>query len=550
MHRTSRLTSIARLFLALLFAAAIFWLGDGKRRWAGWRLQRSYFARQARLQRKLFTFAPARQPDFTPFDAALAALTPVRANELDLFLRNATILDVQRSMAGSALTAVELTLYFIERIRRLDVGKLHSVIELNLDALTLAQKLDDARRAGSVSGPLHGIPILLKDNIATGDRMHTTAGARALRDAHADRDAFLVSRLRSAGAIILGKLNMSEWANYMAENGPNGFSAVGGQTGNPYGPFDVGGSSSGSGAAAAMRFAMATIGTETYGSIVNPACQNSVVGFKPSVGVVSRDRIVPITDATDTAGPLARTVTDVALVLAAIAGYDRNDPITAASQLIQTNFAAALNARALQGLRIGVVQMNSVRAGDKTLLAAAQRALRQGGAKLRDVAIEPPELAWDAILKHGFKRGVPAYLAETSAPVRTLAEVIAFNRADLALRAPNGQARLEAAEADTMTDAEYDAAVESNRAAARAAIQRCLADHRVDLLVTLDHMEMFGGVAPMAGAPTATVPLGYRASGEPAGLLILGAPLDDARVLAAAYGLEQQLHARCDPPGA
>ncbi|MCB0801417.1 MAG: hypothetical protein KDB91_13015, partial [Bacteroidales bacterium] len=249
--------------------------------------------------------------DFAPFQAALDAYTPAQAAALDALIRGKTIPELQALMDSGDLTATDLVVYYLDRIRRYDVDKLNAVLELNPAALEIAQALDAERTAGAVRGPMHGIPVLLKDNIATGDAMHTAAGAAVMLDWEPDRDAFLVAQLRAAGAVILGKANLSEWANWMGGCVPNGFSANGGQTRNPYGPYETYGSSSGSAVAVAADLATVSVGTETQGSIIMPAGINAVVGLKTSLGLVSRDHIIPLLPAQDVPGPMGRTVTDV-----------------------------------------------------------------------------------------------------------------------------------------------------------------------------------------------------------------------------------------------
>ncbi|MEZ4769585.1 MAG: amidase family protein [Caldilineales bacterium] len=303
---------------------------------------------------------PRPEPDYTtkrardldPFSDALAGLTTQRRAELDALLADATVLDMQDAMAGGRLTSEELVTWYIDRIQRYDIDTLNSVMELNPQALEIAHQLDAERAAGTVRGDMHGIPVLLKDNIATGDGMHTTAGAYALKDWQPDRDAFLVQQLRDAGAVILGKTNLSEWANWMDPCMPDGFSVLGGQTRNPYGPFTTYGSSSGSAVAAAANLAAVTVGTETQGSIIMPAQINSVVAIKTSMGLVSRDYVVPLLEWQDVPGPMGRTVTDVAVLLTAMAGVDERDPVTQdASELSGVDFTQFLAPEAADGLR-------------------------------------------------------------------------------------------------------------------------------------------------------------------------------------------------------
>jgi amidase len=492
---------------------------------------------QARRQHAMFGLAPLRRPNLAPFAEELARVTRERLAVLDTLVRDATITDMQRLMDDRALSAVELTLYFIDRIQRYD-GRLYSVAELNPDALEIAAALDRMRQTGQSYGPLHGIPLLLKDNIGTGDAMHTTAGTAVLLDARCDRDAFLVARLRAAGAVLLGKTNMSEWANYMSDRSASGWSAVGGQVRNPHGRFDVGGSSSGSGAAVAARLAVAAIGTETYGSIISPAGRCGVVGHKPSHGLVSRDRIIPITDATDTAGPIARNALDAALVLEALAGPDQNDTATMAlSPTRRSGLTPASDPAVLHGKRIGWVEAGAHRLGDAPVRNAARAALITAGAEVVDITLDLPDVDFGPIFDYGMTHGVTQYLVATNAPVGTLAEVIAFNQRDLRRYAPRGQALLERAVRSTLTRAEYEELVRSNRERALAAVRGTLATHQLDLLLTFRPYAAFN----MAGVPLLSLPIGYLTNGDPIPALLVADLGADAELLAAGRALELAL---------
>ena len=261
--------------------------------------------------------------DFTPFQEALDGFSHEQAAEMERLLSGKTILEIQEMMEAEKTTATELTTYYLARIQQYDVDMLNSVMELNPEALEIAAQLDGERAVGKTRGTMHGIPVLLKANIATGDQMKTTAGAVALQDWQPARDAFLVQQLRDAGAIILGKANLSEWANYIDPNNPNGFTALGGQTRNPYGPFDPLGSSTGSAVSVAANLTTVSIGTETQGSIIAPSTVNGVAGLKTSRGLVSRDHIIPLVDWMDVPGPIGRNVTDVAVLLTAMTGFTR-----------------------------------------------------------------------------------------------------------------------------------------------------------------------------------------------------------------------------------
>lgn len=506
-----------------------------------------FVAEQVERQLDPPAYTGAIRLDFTPFSAALDALSPDDIAALDAQVDKATVLDLTEQMASGALSAEALTLRALHHMRQRE-GALHSILELNPDALTAARARDAERTAGSTRGVLHGVPLVLKGNIATGDAMHTTAGAKAMESAHSDRDAFIVTRLRDAGAIILGKANLSEWANFMTYPSANGFSVLGGQTRNPHGPFDVGGSSSGSAVAVAAGYVPISVGTETAGSLVYPASQNGVVTLKPSLGAVSRDRIIPISSAMDTAGPMGRTVTDVAVLMNVLAAVDARDPLASgAAALANTNFAAALDANALDanaldGLRVGVVRAGlTERTGDAEIVERALTVLHSAGAETVDVVL--PEavksINYVPVLHHDMLHDLNAYLDAVApqASVRSLAEIVAFNRADLPNRAPYGQTLLEASLAQPLSRAEYEALVENNRRVGRTALRAVLREQRVDVLLSLSN-QLTQVYAP-AGFPALTVPAGVRPSGEPLGVTFVGDFLDDARLIAVGYAFEQ-----------
>ncbi len=492
-------------------------------------------------------------PDFAD---AIASLGDGRAAEIDaLLLPNAgdpaTVLDLQRAFADGGLTSTELTTYYLRRIQRRNAD-LHAVLVLNPDALDIAQSLDAERTSGQTRGLLHGVPILLKANVGTGDAMPTSAGALALAKAHSDRDALIVERLREAGAVILGKTNLSELANFVTSTSANGFSVLGGQTVNPYsastsggGYFDVGGSSSGSGAAVAAGLATLAVGTETSGSIISPASQNAVVGLKPSLGLISRDRIVPISAALDTAGPMARRVVDAAALLDALAAPDARDPLT--TDLLHdesrpdASFLSAVDAAdsaALNGLRIGVVRETlTLREGDAPVVDASLQTLTQAGATLVDVEVPAVEIDYLPVLFYGMKHDLNDYLTATNAPVSSLADLIAFNAEDATNRAPFGQDLLEQSQAQPMSREEHDALVERMRTESAAALRGAMREHNVDVLLSVNN-RLTRLYAP-AGFPALSVPAGYRQSGEPLAFTFVGDYLSDGDLLAVGHAFEQ-----------
>ena len=495
-----------------------------------------------------FSFVIRRRLTFLGF--AWGTLVALRA---DFPFAEATIDELQARMSAGGLTAEALTAAYLERIEQVDRGgpRLNAVIEINPDALAVAGQLDAERRRGQVRGPLHGIPVLIKDNIATADKMETTAGSLALVGLKPPRDAHLVSRLREAGAVILGKTNLSEWSNFRGERSISGWSARGGQTRNPY-VLDrsPSGSSSGSAVAVAANLCVAAIGTETNGSIISPCSVGGVVGLKPTVGLVSRHGIIPIAASFDTAGPITRTVGDAAIMLRVLAGADGRDEATAAVPADwKARWREVPTVRALQGARIGVLRSVEARGVDK-LLAAGVVVLRTAGAEIVEVG-SLPDLASAGparieVMLYEMKVGINAYLAELgpSARFKTLAAVIRFNEENWAREQPLfGQQYFQRAEGKgPLTDPAYlEARALVSRLARTEGIDRLMETHRLDALVG-------GGVslAAMAGYPSVTVPFEEN-EGVPVGFLFFGRAWSEARLLALAADFEQRTRARREP---
>ncbi len=505
---------------------------------------------------------PVARLNFSPFQPALDAISSERISWLDGVIRTASVLDLRQLLADGSLSSYELVLGCVARIQKHDW--LRALTAINPHALDHARLADANRKEhhNAPSGrllPILGIPVLLKDNIGTSDGMPNTAGAAALQNVLCDRDAFLVQRIRAAGGIIIGKANLSEWANFFADSEreqgkpPNGFSAVGGQTRNPYGNFDVGGSSSGSASAVAAGLAPLAVGTETYGSITYPALRNSICGFKPSVGLVSRDRIIPITDATDTAGPMTRSVTDACALLDVLIGCDDQDSACLFAQTLHPGihsptYSAGLRTDYLTGMRVGVLQDYDGRAGSDQLVQAARGAFLRAGANL--IHIDDP-LKWEGevfteIMNYGFKNGVPGYLRQVGAPISSLDDIMAFNNKDMEARAPNGMGRMQSAASSSLTSDRYSALVAQTRLKAGNIIGQTMQRHRVELLVSFGQ----SGVGPhfvLAGAPLLSLPAGYYTDGEPFGVTLAARPFDDKVVLAAGFALEQRLPRRREP---
>lgn len=476
----------------------------------------------------------------------------------DAWLETATIGQLQGAMTAGRFTSEALVLAYLDRITRYDRQgvTLNAVLEINPDALHIAQALDAERARTGVRGPLHGIPVLIKDNIDTGDKMHTSAGSLALAESYAPEDSFVAGRLREAGAVLLGKTNLTEWANFMADNMPNGYSSRGGQVLNPYGPgqLDVGGSSSGSGAAVAASLAAAAVGTETSGSILSPASQNSIVGIKPTVGLISRSGIIPIAHSQDTAGPMARTVADAAVLLGALAGVDERDWVTStATGRHAFDYTSVLDKDGLRGARIGVPRdpyFLRLDERQQTIMDSVISVLRELGAIVIDPVTIPTaqELHGYEVLVYEFKPNLNAYLQRLSArvPVHSLRELIAFNttNAETALR--YGQAVLLQSEATTgtLTEPAYLQARRSDlQGAQEGGIDAAMAEHHLDAL--LFPANWGAGIAAKAGYPSVTVPAGYGADGAPLGATFTGQAFSEPTLIRLAYAFEQAtLHRR------
>ncbi|WP_243304236.1 amidase [Geothrix oryzisoli] len=486
-----------------------------------------------------------------------------------LVLQEATVDGLQAGMAAGHWTAVELVKRYQARIRALDQAgpKLNSVIELNPDALAIAKALDAERKAGRVRGPLHGIPVLIKDNLDSADAMKTTAGSLALAGAPAPKeDAFVVRRLREAGAVILGKTNLSEWANFRSTRSSSGWSGRGGQTRNPYAlDRSPSGSSSGSGAATAASLCAVAVGTETDGSIVSPGNANGLVGLKPTVGLVSRSGIIPISSTQDTAGPMARTVRDAALLLNALAGADPKDAATGAPAAHrEKDYTQFLAAEGLKGARLAVVKnLLGVHAHVDAVIQPALDLLKAQGAVL--VEVELKTAAYDEaefeVLLYEFKAGLNAYLGGRGGAVKDLAGLMTFDEREKAREMPFfGQELLAQAQAKgPLTDPAYRKALETC-AQARKDILDLLEKHAAQALVAptggpawlIDHLNgdssslSFSSPAAVAGCPHITVPAGF-ASGLPVGLSFVSAPWQEGTLLKLAYAFEQASRARRPP---
>jgi amidase len=505
------------------------------------------------------------------------AAAPAAAAAPEAFaLEEATVAQLRAGLESGKHTARGLAEAYLERIRALDrTGDLPlcSVIEMNPDALAQADALDAERKAKGSRGPLHGIPVLLKDNIATADKMQTTAGSLALVGAVPSRDAFIVERLRAAGAVLLGKTNLSEWANFRSTHSTSGWSGRGGLCRNPYAlDRTPSGSSSGSGAATAANFCAVAVGTETDGSIVSPASACSLVGLKPTVGLVSRAGIIPISSTQDTAGPMTRTVADAAALLGVLAGEDPRDGATTASRgHTHPDYTKFLDPQGLKGARIGVPRERyfGYHPATDALVERALEVMKAQGAVLVDPVVLPnmakldePELE---VMLYEFKAGLEAWFAGLGegAPVRTLADLIAFNEQHREREMPyfGQELLLQAQKKGPLTDAGYKKALAACRRYSRAeGLDAVMRKHQLDALVMPtqapagpidlvlgDHwLGSSSTPAAVSGYPTLTVPAG-DVHGLPVGVSFVGRAWSEPVLLKLAYAYEQASHARRKP---
>ena len=501
----------------------------------------------------------------------LSANAPeVKAFELD----EITIADLQDGMKSGRFTARALAEKYLGRIDEVDKSgpSVNSVIEANPDALSIADELDQERKAKGPRGPMHGIPVLIKDNIATADKMQTTAGSLALVGSKPPKDSFVAARLRAAGAVILGKTNLSEWANIRSSHSTSGWSGRGGLTKNPYAlDRNPCGSSSGTGAGISANFAAVGIGTETDGSIVCPSSSNGLAGIKPTVGLVSRGAIIPISHSQDTAGPMCRTVRDAAILLGTIAGFDPEDEATKASAgKAQTDYAQYCDANGLKGARIGVARKYfGFSDAVDALMAQALDMMKQQGATLVDPAdietlgkFDQSELA---VFMYELKADLNAYLAKLGpdAPVHTLKEIIEFNERNRAKEMPYfGQDLFVKSEGKgPLTEKEYlDALAKNHQLARTEGIDALVDKHHLDAIVAptggpawltdlINGDHVAGGssnAAAVAGYPNINVIAGYL-SGLPVGISFFGRAWSEPTLIRLAYSFEQATKARQAP---
>ncbi len=502
--------------------------------------------------------------------AAVCLLATATGSNADV-IAELSISQLHERMQRQELTAEQLVTSYLKSIDKIDRAgpMLNSIIELNPDALAIARALDDEWQNSGPRGPMHGIPVVLKANIDTADQMHTTAGSVALQDHIAKQDAFIVSQLRAAGAIILGKANLSEWANFRSDHSSSGWSSLGGQTRNPYDPArNPCGSSSGSAVSVAANLTAVSIGTETDGSVVCPAGVNGIVGIKPSLGLVSRSGIIPIAHSQDTAGPMGRTVRDAAILLGAMTGTDSADPLSAAFKDAPTDFTDNLNADALRGKRIGVIRSFYGSGGnpavEEILTASIASIQQQGAVIIDDIELETDGMgaAEGVVLNYEFKAELATYLENSGTPFKSLADIIEFNSNNAERVMPIfGQNRMTDADlSGDLSEQEYLDALQASKRISSAAIDNAMAEHKLDVLIAptngpawlTDHINgdsfsiSSSSFAAVSGYPSVTVPAGL-VSGLPVGLSFIGKMNTDKALIEIAYAFEQATRKRQPP---
>ena len=472
----------------------------------------------------------------------------------------ATITDIQAALDAGETTSKQLVLMYLERIADHDKNGLtiNSVLEINPDALFIAESLDVERSLHGPRGPMHGIPVLLKDNINTGDKMHTSAGSLALADSFALEDAFIVTKLREAGAIIMGKANMTEFANFMTNGMPSGYSSRGGQVLNPYNiSTPTGGSSAGSAVAVACNFCTVSVGTETSGSILNPGNLGSVIGIKPTVGLISRSGILPLSNTQDTAGPMARTVKDAVLMLNAMLGRDQSDAAMGANYgKVHEDYTEFLDKDGLKGVRIGIPrdyyfeELTEVQLG---LFNASVELMREMGATIVDPADirTAREISYSSVVLNEFKTSLNAYLSKLGpgAPMRTLKQIIDYNHAHPIETLKYGQITLIEAEyttSGTFTEPQYirDRATDL-KLCKEEGIDAVMEEHQLDAL--LFPADFGARITSRAGYPSIVVPSGYTEIGAPFGVTFSAKAYQEPQLIKMAYAFEQASKVRKPP---
>ncbi|WP_274310122.1 amidase family protein [Solibacillus daqui] len=478
------------------------------------------------------------------------------------FREELSVKEIQEGMAKGEITSKELVMYYLYRIAKYDQDgpKINSMLEINPDAIFIAEALDNERQLKGVRGPLHGIPVVLKDNIETHDSMHTSAGTIALENNLANQDAFLVEKLREAGAVILGKANMTELANGMSSEMWAGYSSRGGQTLNPYGDSKlfVGGSSSGSAVAVASNFSMLSVGTETDASILSPAIQNSVVGIKPTVGLFSRSGIIPFTYSQDTAGPFARTVEDAAILLGALTGIDKKDVATYKSEgRLHQDYTSYLIPNGLNGARIGIYNnapkeyYESGEYDEHLFEKAIQVLIEQGATVIKDIEIPSFHRKWNwGVTLYELKHSLDNYLSKLPShmPVHSILELIQFNKSIEGKALKYGQDKLEKRVEfpKTLRNPEYlNSKIEDLYFSQEQGIDYALKKYELDAILFPSYIG--STISAKAGYPSIAVPAGYMDNGRPFGITFSGTSFSEEVLIKFAFAFEQATKFRMAP---
>tara|TARA_R110001606_G_scaffold6514_2_gene29208 strand:+ start:1967 stop:3655 length:1689 start_codon:yes stop_codon:yes gene_type:complete len=491
---------------------------------------------------------------FKPLYDEVSKLSKADYEALIPMILEQNIFTISHHIQENELTYENLVLFYLYRIYKYELNNattLNTIIALNKDVVKEARRLDEEKKLGTASQlqhPIYGMPILLKDNINTSG-MKTTAGSIALTDNEVE-DSFIVEELKKNGALILGKVNLSEWAYFLCSGCPVGYSAYGGQTLNPYGRrvFETGGSSSGSGTAVAANYAVAAVGTETSGSILSPSSQNSVVGLKPTIGLLSRSGIVPISSTLDTPGPMTKNIVDNAILLSAMLGYDEMD-----SKSVDDNFPAILSAglhpKPFKEMRLGAI--NELMETD-SIYRKTVEGIEDAGATI--IKFTPPEVTMDgflSILNIDMRNDLPAYLKEYTntnlVKITSIADVVSFNKVDSLTRIPYGQALFEGVISDSTSVQELEEIKSNLEKSGRAFFDSVMDQHKLDAVLSINNYH--AGYAAVAKYPALTVPMGYKASGEPVSLTFIGKQFSEANLLCIGSAFEKHSKVRVMPVG-
>ena len=484
---------------------------------------------------------------FLPFEKELTQFTQTEYEALKNLILEQDILSIQGSIGNGSLTYESLTLFYLYRIYHFELQRetyLNAIIALNPNVLKEAREKDRKRKA-DITHPIYGMPILLKDNI-NALPMATTAGAAAFRENTPQRDAFLVKQLKAKGALILGKVNLSEWAYYFCQGCPLGYSAMGGQTLNPYGrkQFETGGSSSGSGVAVAANYTVAAIGSETSGSILSPSGKNSVVGLKPTIGAVSRSGVVPISSTLDTAGPMTKNVLDNAILMSAITGEDNNDSYSYASQDIRFQ---GLDTIHLKGKRLGLIRNFS----SDSLMQIAVKKMEAAGAII--IPFDPPKTKMNqfrTILDVDMKKDFPLYIQQHGSKTLdfdSVKDIVAFNQKDSLLHAPYGQGIFERIAQDTTSATHFESTKLKIMQEARTYFEIPMRLYELDAVLSIDNRS--ASYAAAAHYPALGVPMGYRAEGQPQIITFIAPSKQEQKLLEIGAAFERLTKARKPPKG-